>query len=169
VEKIALFFPCLILRPMAEISEPIVKTHAFSVMGLRVRTSNAVGKASIDIPAIYSKFYKDEIPKKLDVIRRYDPLFAVYFNYEKDETGMYDFLLGYCVKDGETPIHGLEIVNVAPQNGRYFKILPGAPEDVVPKFWAEIWNRKEIHAIRTFNYDWEEYSEAGIRVFLSST
>jgi predicted transcriptional regulator YdeE len=153
---------------MSNLLEPLIQTEPFSVMGLRVRTSNAQGEASVAIPGIYSRFYKEEIPKKLDVLRRFDPLFAIYFNYEKDETGKYDFLLGYCVKDSETPVHGLEVVHIAPQNGRYFSIQPGAPEDVVPKFWAEIWNRKEIHTIRTFNYDWEEYSEAGIRVFLSS-
>lgn len=157
-----------ILHPMSEISEPLVGTEAFSVMGLRIRTSNAVIDAPKDIPAVYSRFYKEDIPKKLEVIRRFDPLFAVYFNYEKDESGKYDFLLGYCVKESEGLLPGLEIVHIGPQNGRYFAIQPGAPEDVVPKFWAEIWSRKEIHSIRSYSYDWEEYSEAGIRVFLSS-
>ncbi|TGL59285.1 AraC family transcriptional regulator [Leptospira ognonensis] len=153
---------------MSEILEPLVNTEPFTVMGLRVRTSNAAGEASVAIPSIYSRFYKEEIPKKLEVIRRFDPLFALYFNYEKDETGKYDFLLGYSVRDDEKPIHGLELVRIPPQSGRYFAIQPGAPEDVVPKFWAEIWQRKEVHTLRTFQYDWEEYSEAGIRVFLSS-
>ncbi len=153
---------------MSNLLEPLVDTEPFTVMGLRVRTSNAPGEASLAIPGIYSKFYKDEIPKRLDTLRRYDPLYAVYFNYEKDESGKYDFLLGYCVGDEAVPMHGLEIVKIGPQNGRYFSIQPGAPEDVVPKFWADIWKRKEIHSLRTFHYDWEEYSEAGIRVFLSS-
>jgi predicted transcriptional regulator YdeE len=154
--------------PVSDLFEPIVQTDSFTVMGIRIRTSNDVGAAALDIPNTYSKFYKEEIPKKLDHLRKYDPLYAIYFNYESDELGHYDFLLGYCVKDNETPILGLEKVQVPLQSGRYFSIQPGPPEDVVPKFWATIWNRKEIHFTRTFQFDWEEYSEAGIRVFLSS-
>ncbi|WP_411821829.1 GyrI-like domain-containing protein [Leptospira sp. 'Mane'] len=154
--------------PMTDLSEPLVSTEAFTVMGLRVRTTNKPGEADKIIPSIYSSFYKLDLPKKLEVIRRFDPLFAVYFNYEKDETGAYDFLLGYAVKEEEKVLNGLEKITFKPQNGRYFAIHPGAPEEVVPKFWAEIWNHPEIPKIRSFQVDWEEYSEAGIRVFLSS-
>ncbi|TGN20773.1 GyrI-like domain-containing protein [Leptospira idonii] len=147
--------------------EPLVSTEPFTVMGLKIRTSNAPGEADIKIPAIYSEFYKQDLPKKLEVIRKFDPLFAVYFNYEKDETGLYDFLLGYSVSPEQKALPGLEIVHIKAQNGRYFAIQPGAPEEVVPKFWGEIWNHPEIPKVRSFQMDWEEYSEAGIRVFLS--
>lgn len=153
---------------MSELKEPLVQTQSFTIMGLRVRTSNAPGDAEMKIPAIYSKFYKEDIPKQMETIRKYDPLFGVYFAYENDENGAYDFLLGYSVEPNQQPLPGMEIVHIKPQNGRYFAIQPGPPEEVVPKFWAEIWNHPEIPKIRTFQTDWEEYSEAGIRVFLSS-
>ncbi|TGL87778.1 AraC family transcriptional regulator [Leptospira congkakensis] len=153
---------------MSEVTEPLVKTANFSVMGLRIRTSNAPGEADIQIPKVYSKFYKEDIPKQMEFLRKFDPLFALYFNYASDETGAYDFLLGYAVDPKTIPLQGMEVVHVEPQNGRYFQIQPGAPEEVVPKFWAEIWNHPEIPKIRTYQMDWEEYSEAGIRVFLST-
>lgn len=154
---------------MSGLIEPLVTTDSFTILGLLIRTSNAEDKAPKDIPAVYSKFYKEDFPKKLDLVRRFDPLYAVYFNYESDETGTYDLILGYAVQESQDPIYGLTKVQIPKQTGRYFAIQPGAPEDVVPKFWKEIWNRKEVHALRSFQYDWEEYSEAGIRVFLSST
>ncbi|PJZ85300.1 GyrI-like domain-containing protein [Leptospira harrisiae] len=154
---------------MSEVTEPLVKTEKFTVMGLKIRTSNAPGDADVKIPAIYSRFYKEDIPKQMELLRKFDPLFAVYFNYASDENGAYDFLLGYAVDSNTKLLPGMEIVHVEPQNGRYFQIQPGAPEEVVPKFWAEIWNHPEIPKIRTYQMDWEEYSEAGIRVFLSTT
>ncbi|MGV3667814.1 MAG: GyrI-like domain-containing protein [Leptospira bouyouniensis] len=154
---------------MAELSEPLVQTETFTVMGLRIRTSNASGDAEVKIPAIYSKFYKEDIPKKMEMLRKFDPLFAVYSSYESDENGAYDFLLGYAVESNAKALPGMEVMQIKSQNGRYFAIQPGPPEEVVPKFWAEIWNHPEIPKIRTFQTDWEEYSEAGIRVFLSTT
>ncbi|TGL45040.1 GyrI-like domain-containing protein [Leptospira perdikensis] len=153
---------------MSEVTEPLVKTEKFTVMGLRIRTSNAPGDADIQIPAVYSRFYKEDIPKQMELLRKFDPLFAVYFNYASDENGAYDFLLGYSVDPKTKLLPGMEMVSVGTQNGRYFHIEPGAPEEVVPKFWAEIWNHPEIPKIRTYQMDWEEYSEAGIRVFLST-
>ncbi|TGN04417.1 GyrI-like domain-containing protein [Leptospira bandrabouensis] len=153
---------------MPEMTEPLVKTESFTVMGLRIRTSNAPGDADVKIPAVYSRFYKEDIPKQMEVLRKFDPLFGVYFNYVSDENGAYDFLLGYAVEPDAKPLPGMEKIEITPQNGRYFQIQPGAPEEVVPKFWAEIWNHPEIPKIRTYKIDWEEYSEAGIRVFLST-
>lgn len=154
---------------MSEVTEPLVKTENFTVMGLRIRTSNAPGDADVKIPAVYSRFYKEDIPKQMEVLRKFDPLFGLYFNYASDENGAYDFLLGYAVDSESKLLPGMEKVLVTPQNGRYFQIQPGAPEEVVPKFWAEIWSHPEIPKIRTYQMDWEEYSEAGIRVFLSTT
>lgn len=153
---------------MESLAEPLVKTEGFTLMGIRIFTSNAPGDADKQIPAVYSRFYKEEIPKKMEMIRRFDPLFAAYLNYESDESGKYEFILGYIVTPNEQPIDGLTVIQIPPQVGRYFAIQPGAPEEVVPKFWSEIWNHPEIPKIRTFQADWEEYSEAGIRVFLST-
>ncbi|MDF3819323.1 effector binding domain-containing protein [Leptospira sp. 96542] len=153
---------------MYDWQEPFVTTEPFTVMGIQIRTSNKPGEADKTIPAVYSRFYKEEIPKKMESVRKFDPLFAIYAKYESDETGEYDFLLGYAVDDNQTIVNGLIKIQIPSQQGRYFAIQPGPPEEVVPKFWSEIWNHKEIPKIRTYKIDWEEYSEAGIRVFLST-
>lgn len=153
---------------MESIKEPLVQTEEFTILGLQVQTSNQKGDAEVQIPQIYSRFYKDDLPKKLESIRKYDPLYAVYFQYESDETGKYYFMLGYAVDKNVQSFGELKKLTIPSQKGRYFAIQPGAPEEVVPKFWKEIWEHPEIPKIRTFQFDWEEYSEAGIRVFLSS-
>ena len=88
-------------------------------------------------------------------------VYAIYYNYESDHTGEFDFLIG------TTEHESLE--QVVLEEGQYLvmSILEATPEKV-GQVWQSIWSNQDIYEKRLFTTDFEEYLPTGeVRIYLA--
>jgi predicted transcriptional regulator YdeE len=128
----------------------------FKLVGLKLKgkTTNQNDQSSRDCGNLWQKFEKDRIfdlvPDKLS-----NEVYAVYFDYEKDETAPFSYFIGYKVdQHSETPEH-LEVLMIPAQERTKFT-AKGVMTDCVTNTWKEIWN-SDIQ--RKFGFDFEVYDE----------
>lgn len=84
-------------------------------------------------------------------------IYAVYFNYESDFNGEYDFLIG-------SEINKLnDIVKIKEGNYMVWEVKNNSPE-AVGEVWKEIWNS---NIERSYDTDFELYNKNGtIKVYI---
>jgi predicted transcriptional regulator YdeE len=90
----------------------LVEVPAFTVMGLSVRTTNAVemtGNAG-KIGPLWSQFMHgaEAIPGVIE----HGTVYAVYTHYESDETGAYDLILGRSVRPEQQVPVNMKVVHI---------------------------------------------------------
>ena len=134
----------------------IVKLESFSVIGIKVRTTNENEQAAKDIVALWNTFMSqnciDKIPNKVSTA-----VFSIYTNYESDYTKPYDTILGCKVSSVDEVPNGMVAHTV---NSSVYKkcIAKGdLSKNVVYNKWLEIWEAKED---RLYTSDFEIYGEA---------
>lgn len=124
--------------------------------GIKVRTSNKH-------PEIFGKQWGEFFGKGLNqILGEANPTYAVYFNYESDEHGEYDFFIGK-----EKKVEGLEKLIIPASSYMVEKFLDKKPEEVVTNFWMEVWEDKKIKSKRAYQFDFEKYESNSIEFFLS--
>lgn len=88
-------------------------------------------------------------------------IYAVYFNYESDHTGEFDFLIGNELFDSE------EEIILKKDNYLAIEIKEATPEKV-GQTWQEIWRNQAIYDRRLFTVDFEEYLPTGeVTIYLA--
>jgi predicted transcriptional regulator YdeE len=88
-------------------------------------------------------------------------IYAVYFNYESDHTGEFDFLIGNELFDSE------EEIILKKDNYLGIEIKEATPEKV-GQTWQEIWRNQAIYDRRLFTADFEEYLPTGeVTIYLA--
>lgn len=135
--------------------EKIKKTN-FKLVGLKLddKTTNENNQSNKDCGNLWQKFEKDKIfnliPNKLS-----NEIYAVYFDYEKDETKPFSYFIGCKVdENAETP-KNLKSLEIPSQN--YIKATAkGVMTGCITEAWEKIWN-SEIQ--RKFGFDFEVYDE----------
>ena len=133
-----------------------IKKKNIRLIGLKLekKTTNENGQASIDCGNLWQRFENERIleaiPNKLN-----NNIFAVYYDYEKDETKPYSYFIG-CEADEATEVpKGLDGLLIPSQN--YVKIpVQGIMTGCVANAWKEIWASKMD---RQFGFDFEVYDE----------
>lgn len=112
--------------------------ETFQIIGISVRTTNENGQAAIDIPALWNRFFTEEIASKINGKLSND-LYCVYTDYEKDHTKPYTTLLGYKVESSVVVPEGFtgktigtHIYDVKTAKGKM-------SEGLVFKAWQDIW------------------------------
>lgn len=128
----------------------------FKLIGLKLegRTTNENNQSSKDCGNLWHKFEKDKIfdliPNKLS-----PEIYAVYFDYEQDETKPFSYFIGCKVdENAETP-KNLKALSIPSQN--YLKITAkGVMTGCITEVWERIWN-SEIP--RKYGFDFEIYDE----------
>jgi len=123
-------------------------------LSLRTKTTNEMGKSSIDCGNLWQKFerenYADKIPNKLS-----DEIIAVYHQYDGDHTQPFSYFIGCKVEPDTTIPEGLESLIIS--KGLYQKIVAaGKMPDCVANTWKEMWNSSIPRAYQT---DFEVYDE----------
>ncbi|HSV09758.1 MAG TPA: GyrI-like domain-containing protein [Hanamia sp.] len=133
-----------------------VKKAEFKLIGLRLngKTANNNGQSSIDCGNLWQKFerenFAERIPGKLS-----DEIYAVYYDYEGDNTKPFSYFIGCNVKtDTHTPA-GMDGL-VIPAKSFTKVIAKGKMPDCVADSWKNIWNSK---IARAYQYDFEIYDE----------
>lgn len=145
----------------------------FKLAGLRLhgRTTNQNNQSGRDCGSLWQKFEADNIfnliPGKLS-----DEIYAVYFEYEKDETSPFSYFIGCKVDMNDEPPEGLSELIIPAQ--KYKKhTAKGTMPACIADAWKEIWN-SDLN--RSFEYDFEVYGErsrdwknAEVDIFISAT
>lgn len=128
----------------------------FKLVGLKLKgkTTNEDNQSSKDCGELWQKFESemifDQIPEKLS-----NEIYAVYCDYEKDETTPFSYFIGCKVdKKLKTPKE-LDELTIPAQ--KYRKITAkGVMVECITDAWKEIWNSD---LKRKFGFDFEVYDE----------
>ncbi len=132
----------------------------FLVCGISIRTNNTLemteeGKIKKLLERFFTENLLERIPNKVGA-----DLFSVYFNYESDYTGDYDYLVGVKVK---SEYNRDEFKTVQIQPGHYLKLKTqlGSLPQVVYDLWGKIWkmSKKELGGSRSYQTDYEIYGK----------
>ncbi|HJV20216.1 MAG TPA: GyrI-like domain-containing protein [Sediminibacterium sp.] len=143
----------------------------FKLIGLKLnkKTTNEGGQSGIDCGNLWQKFelekFAELIPNKLS-----DEIYAVYFNYEGDDTKPFSYFIGCKVEiDTEAP-KGLYSL-IIPSGNYYHVTAKGKMTGCITDAWKHIWS-SGIN--RTYQYDFEVYDErskdwnnAEVEIFVS--
>ena len=146
---------------------------SFKLVGLKLhgKTTNQNNQSSMDCGSLWQKFEADhifnQIPRKLS-----DEIYAVYFEYEKDETSPFSYFIGCKVDTNDITPEGLsELIIPAQKYKRH--TAKGTMPACIADAWKEIWN-SDLN--RSFEYDFEVYGErsrdwsnAEVDIFISAT
>lgn len=145
----------------------IVKLEEKTIVGAVVRTKNSNKNRSQVIGSLWRGFYQKGICSSISN-KVTSKLLEIYTDYESDETGEYNVILGYEVNGSD--LNSADTVVRTILSGVYAKfIIHGNPQIVVAKFWSEIW---EMDLKRNFQCDFEEYQNndmenAEIHIYIS--
>ena len=148
------------------------KRAAFKLIGLNLgkKTTNEGGQSAIDCGNLWQKFEKEgvaqKIPNKIS-----ESVYAVYFDYEGDQTQPFSYFIGCPVNMDTEATPDMDSLLIPADN--YSKLMArGAMPDCISKCWKDIWNTKTG---RAYNHDFEVYDErskdwsnAEVEIFVSS-
>ncbi|OJV50484.1 MAG: AraC family transcriptional regulator [Bacteroidetes bacterium 43-16] len=127
--------------------------EGFYVTGIAVRTNNISGAAAKDIPALWQRFFEeqvsDKIPGKLS-----EAIYCVYTDYAGDYTQDYTTLLGCRTSFPEPVPEGMSSKEVAPGKYTCFEAKGKMEEGFVFRQWTEIW---QSDLDRAYTSDFEVY------------
>lgn len=119
------------------------------IKGKRIRTNNTTLEGVM------------ELWQEIAALQLSGYIYAVYSNYSSNHSGDYDLLIG--TESADLPD------SIALENCQYMEIpVEGNSIDNVGKAWQKIWSNSDIEAKRTYQTDYEKYSQDGsIRIYLS--
>jgi len=129
---------------------------SFKLTGLKLlgKTTNQNNQSGRDCGSLWQQFEADNIfnliPRKLS-----DEIYAVYLEYEKDETSPFSYFIGCKIDMNDEPPEGLSEIVIPSLKYRILTVKGTMPECIADA-WKEIWNSD---LIRSFEYDFEVYGE----------
>jgi len=133
------------------------------VIGVSVRTSNAPGKADVDIPNLWMRFYREDIQGKVQN-KASDYGIALYTDYEGDHTMPYTLILGCHVTSLDNIPEGLEGRTIPAGIYATFACTGKPPESILST-WQRIWQETNLN--RTYKADYEFYkSHDDVTIFI---
>lgn len=127
----------------------------FHVIGISVRTTNQHEQAAQDIPALWNRFFAEniasQIPNKIDTA-----LLCIYTDYEKDHTAPYTTILGCKVANLNIIPSGMIAKTFDKTTYRKHTAIGNINQGLVYNTWLDIWN---ADLDRSFTADFEVYDE----------
>lgn len=130
----------------------------FTVIGLRVKTTNENAQSTKDIPAMWDRFMKEnivsQIPNRVD-----DTVYAIYTNYEGHYMKPYDAILGCRVNSTDDIPQGMYAQTFEPKQYAKFTCKGDVTKGAIYDAWKTIWNTK---LDRAYYADFEVYGEKSI-------
>ena len=139
----------------------VVQQHAFTVIGISARTSNAREMTSDGtIGKMWGRLFQEgllaKIPNKAD-----DKIVAVYTDYASDHTGEYTYILGSRVTSDVAVPTGMIARKVPAGKFGVFTSEKGPAPKVVPELWMKINSLPPdaVGAKRQYKADFEIYDE----------
>ncbi len=129
--------------------------NELNIVGVSVRTTNENGEAAKDIPALWQRFFAENISGKVEN-KLNETVYAVYTEYEKDHTKPYTTIVGYAVENVNAVPEGLVAKSIAGQNYTKFTAKGKLDGGAVYNVWLKIWDAP-IH--RAYTTDFEVYHD----------
>lgn len=133
-----------------------IRRNKFKLVGIKLtnKTTNENNQSSVDCGNLWQKFENDKIfdliPNKIS-----DEIYAVYYEYEKDETKPFSYFIGCKVEEKTNTPKGLDELLVPAQN--YVKVVAkGVMTGCISEAWKKIWTSK---INRKYGVDFEVYDE----------
>lgn len=121
---------------------------------LNQKTSNRGGLSGKDYGDLWQKFelenYAEKITQKLS-----DEIYAVYHDYDTDDTDTFAYFIGCRVNANETIPEGMSQL-IIPATTCYRVTAKGKMTACVTEAWQSI---KDAELSRTYQYDYEVYDE----------
>ncbi len=129
--------------------------EAFKVIGIVVRTTNANGQSKADINELWNRWFAENVATRIPNTVS-DHLYNIYTDYESDEHGFYNTILGYSVSTLASIPNGLIGKQIPKSNYKEF-VSEGELPDCVVKTWETIWDLKFN---RSYIADFDVYDPA---------
>jgi predicted transcriptional regulator YdeE len=145
--------------PTSSAAPKLEDQDTFTVVGVTVRTNNAKeagGQGAIAQlwQSAIQNGTLDQIPNKLT-----DGFIVVYTDYASDNTGDYNYTLGYRVTSSDKVPDGMVVRTV--RAGKYSAIASetGAPQEVIPALWQRIaqMTPQQLGGARAYQTEFETY------------
>ncbi|MBM9500885.1 GyrI-like domain-containing protein [Leptospira sp. 201903071] len=138
----------------------IVSQEEIQIVGISEVTKNQDEiSGNGKIGGLWNRFFAegilDKIPHKKDPAN----LFAVYTDYESDETGKYRILIGAEVEDASSIPEGMILRKIPKGSYSKFTSETGPVTAVVVAVWQKIWANAELKSKRAFLADYELYDQ----------
>jgi len=151
--------PAATPAPAAPATPKVEDQDSFIVVGVTVRTNNtkeATGQG--DIPGLWQSAIQNStletIPNKTG-----DGMVVVYSDYATDNTGDYNYTLGYRVTSADKVPDGMVARTV--RAGKYSVVASetGPPQEVIPALWQRIaqMTPQQLGGARAYQTDFETY------------
>lgn len=132
-----------------------MQIESFQVIGISIRTTNENGQSSQDIPALWQRFFAEnianQIPNKLD-----DTIYSVYTDYERDYTKPYTIIIGCKVAHLKEIPPGMVGKTIPRGNFLQFTAKGDINKGAVFHEWLKIWS---MDIQRSYSVDFEVYGE----------
>jgi len=145
--------------------------ESFKLIGLKLnrKTKNENGQSGKDCGELWQKFEENRIaeliPNKIS-----NAVYAVYYDYESDENGLFSYFIGSKVDNNTEPPKNLDEI-IIPEQNYHKETAKGQMTGCISDAWTKIWNS---NLNRKFGFDFEIYDErsydwnnAEIDIFLS--
>lgn len=121
------------------------------IVGIAVRTANFDGSAQKDIPAIFNRFFEEQILSKIPNKSGTD-FICLYTDYEGDYTAPYTCLVGCEVSSLDVIPEGMVAKELPAAN---YAVFSSKPEEIL-KTWQHIW-KSDLD--RAYIGDFQVYSQ----------
>ncbi|GAB3655938.1 hypothetical protein GCM10028791_27440 [Echinicola sediminis] len=121
---------------------------------LEGKTSNENGQSNRDCGKLWQQFEQEKV-SELIPHKSSDAIYAVYYDYEGDETGAFSYFIGCKVEETSPIPKGLNVLFI-PQQEYYKTVASGQMPACIANAWRTIW-RSDIQ--RKFSFDFEIYGE----------
>jgi predicted transcriptional regulator YdeE len=130
-----------------------------AVAGFQIRTSNAeelAGNGKIE--QLWRRFFVENLGAQIPN-RATEDLYVVYSNYESDENGAYDYLLGSPVTSIDNLPAGMTYAAIPAGDYAVVTTEKGPVKQVMQSAWRRIWSLStaELGGRRSYLTDYEVY------------
>ena len=143
---------------------PQIRTHkGMKFIGIEAKTSSQLeaNKKTAQIPALHRKFLKDGLEEKIPDRIDSDLYFALYTNYESDNTGQYSTILAAEVGSVSDVPEGMVAIEIPTAEYLVFTVKGSLPH-ALTRTWKEIWNYFANNKVyqRAYTADFEVYDKS---------
>lgn len=145
----------------------------FKLIGLKLdrKTKNGNGASEKDCGELWQRFEAQKIPAQIPG-RISDAVYAVYFDYENKENGLFSYFIGCKVEENAQAPENLDEL-IVPGQAYYKETATGKMPGCISEAWKRIW---DSGISRKFGFDFEVYDErsrnwenAEVDIYLSVT
>lgn len=116
--------------------------NCFKIIGISTVTTNQNGQSLQDIEKLWEQFWGEDIQNQIPN-RLNDDIYAVYTDYENEDSGKYTVIIGLPVKTLDAVPSGFIGRELCIGKHQKFVSKGKMPEAIV-KTWTEIWQDKNL-------------------------